>query len=310
MTVSAPAPFTRLATALICASSICVGPRVAAAAPAQAEAEQADADADAEPAPAQPSQAETLYRKGQAKYETADYAGAIEQWTEAYALVDPTPENAAIKVLLLYNLAQAHVKAHELDEDPIHLKQALQLLENFKLAVDLLYEDEAARAEELDKVEGKIDELEAKIAALEPEPEPEPEPKPEPPSPSAGPVDQGPVDGPRPGTPLIAAGAAVGGIGLAFGVVGVVGAVIGARANNVDGLDPLDVEAREDQFRRGRTGNALAVAGAILGGVLLPTGVALIAVGVTRNKRAASARVSLSPALSPQHAGLTLVGRF
>lgn len=307
MTVSAPAPLTRFATALICASSICVGPRAALAAPAEADAERADAEA--EPAPAQPSQAEALYRRGQAKYETADYAGAIELWTEAYALVDATPENAAIKALLLYNLAQAHVKAHELDEDPIHLKQALQLLENFKLSVNLLYEDEAAQAEELARVEGKIAEVEAKIAALEQE-EPEPEPDPEPPPPSVGPVDQGPVDTPRPGTPLIAAGAAVGGIGLVFGVVGVVGAVMGAQANDVDALDPLDVESREDQFRRGRTGNALAFAGAILGGVLLPTGVALIAVGVTRNKRAASARVSVSPALSPQHAGLTLVGRF
>src|SRR5690349_15875727 len=65
------------------------------------------------------AEAEAMFRKGQAKYETADFNGAIDLWTEAYALVESTPETASIKALLLFNLAQAHVKAYELDEDAI-----------------------------------------------------------------------------------------------------------------------------------------------------------------------------------------------
>src|SRR5690606_24326514 len=127
----------------------------------------------------------------QAKYETADYSGAIELWTEAYALVDPTPENASIKALLIYNLAQAHIKAYELDDDPIHLKQAQQLLDSFKANLDMLYDDQAQLDEERAKVDERLAEIAEKIAARErAEPEPEPEPPPPVVQPSDTPSDR------------------------------------------------------------------------------------------------------------------------
>ena len=102
---------------------------VPASAWAAPESEPSAAPSEADP--------EGIFRRGQAKYETADYNGAIELWTEAYALVDSTPENASIKALLIYNLAQAHSKAYEIDGDPIHLKQAQQLLRSSRLASKL-----------------------------------------------------------------------------------------------------------------------------------------------------------------------------
>jgi hypothetical protein len=268
----------------------------------------------ADEAPASDTEtAEAIFRRGQTKYETADYVGAIDLWTEAYGLVDSTPENAAIKALLIFNLAQAHVKAFELDEDAIHLKQARSLLDSYRSSLDLLYDDENARAEELAKIDEKLaeiakklEEVEAAEAEPEPESQPDPEPKPE--------VDVPPPTRPNPGNPLLFAGIAVGVLGVATGGIAMsLGGVMGSRANDLSELDPTDLDAREEQFARGQRGNALLVTGAVLAGVLIPTGVALIAVGARRNAEARKhqARVpSIAPGFGPGQAGLVLRGRF
>lgn len=294
------ATVTGLCLTLASSSTILI-PRPVAAAP------PADADAGTDT-----SDAETLFRNGQAKYETADYPGAIELWTQAYALVDPVPQNAGIKAVLLYNLAQAHVKAYELDDDRIHLKQAQQLLQSFEGSIEALYESEADREEERRKVAERMAEIDAMLAAAdEPGPDPAPEPQPDPkpvrePDPEPDPSDA------KPGKPLIIAGAVVAGVGVGFGGLGIAGAVLGNQANDISGLDPLDFDDREAQFDDGATANALALTGVIAGGILLPVGVALIAVGVTRNKKARSsgATAVVVPTFTTHSAGIALAGRF
>ncbi|NVB40136.1 hypothetical protein G6O69_19980 [Pseudenhygromyxa sp. WMMC2535] len=275
---------------------------------------EAQVDAQPEPPPVQDptKEAKALFRRGQAKYETADYKGAIELWTDAYTLVDPTPENASIKALLIYNLAQAHVKAFELDEDVIHLKQAQQLLETFKSGVVLLYEDEADQAEEARKIDARIAEIDARLAEAEAQPEPEPEPEPPPPALAVEPEPRTPGPAPRPGAPLIGAGATLAAVGLAFGGIAIAGAVIGSQANDLSEIDYLDFEDRQEAFRSGSIGNGMAVSGLVIGGLMLPTGIALIAVGVKRNKRAANlgSRALVLPSLGPRGAGLSIQGRF
>jgi hypothetical protein len=262
----------------------------------------------ADPPKSDTEQAEAIFRRGQTKYETADYVGAIELWTEAYGLVESTPENAAIKALLIFNLAQAHVKAFELDDDAIHLKQARSLLDSYRSSLEMLYDDESARAEELAKVDEKLAEIAKKLEEVEAgEPEPEPEPKPEP-KPE---VDVPPPSRPNPGNPLMFAGVAVTVLGVATGGIAMtLGGVMGKRANDLGELDPLDLDAREQQFARGQRGNSLLITGAVLAGVLIPTGIALIAVGTRRNAEANQRRTSLAPALGPGRAGLVLRGRF
>ncbi|MFV8749843.1 hypothetical protein ACNOYE_04780 [Nannocystaceae bacterium ST9] len=274
-------------------------------------------EAGAAPPPEQPveesdtAKAESIFRNGQTKYETADYVGAIELWTEAYGLVESTPENAAIKALLIFNLAQAHVKAFELDEDAIHLKQARALLDSYRSSLDMLYTDEAARADEQAKIDEKLAEIATKLEAAEAaeaEPEPEPEPKPEPVAPP-------PTTRPNPGNPLLFAGVGIAVLGVATGGVAItLGGVMGNNANDISGLDPDDLASREEQFARGARGNALLITGAVIAGVLVPTGIALIAVGARRNaeaNRARQARIpSLAPGFGPGQAGLVLRGRF
>jgi hypothetical protein len=268
------------------------------------------------PAESSPNaEAEAMFRKGQAKYETADYNGAIDLWTEAYALVESTPETASIKALLLFNLAQAHVKAYELDEDPIHLKQAQQLLQSFRANLSLLYEDKAQLDEETRKVDEKLAEIDALITKLEtPEPEPEPEPE-EPPPPEVVPDEQPTSDNgkpPRTGKSLIIEGGIFLGIGVVFGGVAIAGTIVGSGANDIGDLDPNDLAQREQRFDSGRRGNIMLLVGSIGAGVLIPIGAALIAVGAKRNKEAKRNTAMLQHTrIGPNFAGgLTISGRF
>jgi tetratricopeptide (TPR) repeat protein len=264
--------------------------------------------------------AEVMFRRGQAKYETADYAGAIDLWTEAYALVESTPETASIKALLLYNLAQAHVKAYELDDDAIHLKQAQQLLSSFRNNLTLLYEDKAQLEEETKKVDERLAEIEAMLAAAKPTQDEPPPPELEPPPPDVEPepvVDDTASDA-RPGKPLMIAGGVMLGLGVGGGVIGIVGAALGSGANDIGDLDATDLAAREQRFATGRTGNALLIVGSVTAGVLLPVGGALLAIGAKRNNEAKRStailqRTRLGASFGGtwgNGGGLTISGRF
>ena len=310
MTVSvACLPSARRRVAWRCAgislgSLLAVAPLSLRAAP---EAQTGEvAPSTAAPASAPQESPEAIFRRGQAKYETADYNGAIELWTEAYGLLPSTPENAAIKALLIYNLAQAHVKAFELDDDAIHLKQAQQLLTSFRASLEGLYEDEAEREQEQLVVDGKLAELEARLAELEAESNSRPVPPPA--------VDRKMPIPPDPAQQrrqraLIISGGTLTGLGVVGGVIAITGGVMASQANDLSDVAAFDLEAREAQFARGRTGNALLIAGSVAAGVLVPTGVALLAVGL-RGRARARRGLALLPRFGPEGAGLSLRGRF
>ncbi|WP_106092208.1 hypothetical protein [Enhygromyxa salina] len=297
--------------------ALSVAPQPAAATDSAPAEDQAGPDE----APVDPNlaKAEALFREGQAKYETADYAGAVDLWTSAYALVDSSTENASIKALLIYNLAQAHLKAFDLNKDKIHLKQALQLLQSFQSNLSLLYDDQALLDAESSKVAGRIDEVEGLLAELEDsEREPAADPD-EAPAATVEPAqDQSPADAnTRSGTPLIAAGGTVIGLGALFGVAGIVGGLMASNANDISDLEPDDLAGREDRFASGRAGNTMLIVGSVGAGVLVPTGIALIVVGALRNKKNDDRRAAALPRLVPSvggvwggGGGVTISGRF
>ncbi len=108
-----------------------------------------------------------LYQEGRARYETLDYAGAVELWTKAYAMVEPIPENREIRNNLVYNIAAAKQKQFDLEGDVTYLKQAKGLLERYVEEYKALYEPtEEARAE-VAKAEEKIAQIEAQIQEAE-----------------------------------------------------------------------------------------------------------------------------------------------
>ena len=300
-----PTSISRIAALSLFACLSMTASSSALAAPAEAAEEPGASDAEA------------IFRRGQAKYETADYNGAIDLWTEAYALIDSTPENASIKALIIYNLAQAHTKAFELDEQVIHLKQAQRLLESFRDNLELLYEDPQALAEESARVDESLAEIEAQLAAVETEPEPEPEVEPPPPTVEPEPEPEEPSKPLKPGKPLIFAGAGVLAVGVGGLATAIAGVVIGTQANDVSEVMD-DPDARAEQFARGRTANLMLLIGGITAGALMPTGDALIGVGIAREKRKQKAQqTAASLRFGPsfggswgQGGGLSVTGRF
>src|SRR6188768_4003931 len=74
----------------------------AAAAAAVIGADVGDAPADADPSFAL---AHARFDKGLAAYEAGDYAGAAEQWTEAYSLMADVPALVGARHVLAFDLA-------------------------------------------------------------------------------------------------------------------------------------------------------------------------------------------------------------
>jgi tetratricopeptide (TPR) repeat protein len=297
-----------LAAALAGVGPSAIVPTAAAAAPGAAPTTTPAATPTSEPDPL--ADAQRLYDRGKAKFETADYADAIELWTEAYAIVPETSEGAQIKVLLLYNIATAREKQFDVSRDPAELRQAMILLESFDRSISTLYGEGPDAEAERTKVESKLAELEARLREHEARvaaAEGDEDTTPPPPEPTTPPDDREQGRGAR-GLVIggaVATGLGVGGLGLMAAGLG-----MGARANDISDLAPDDVDGRRARFDRGRTGNALAIAGGVAGGVLLLTGAVLLGLGLKRARAGRASDVALVPAPHRDGAALVLQGRF
>jgi hypothetical protein len=288
------------ATAVVLAAALGNPPGLAAAAPTATPAAQADPLADAQ----------QLYERGRVKFETADYAAAILLWTEAYASLPETAESSQIKALLIYNIATAREKQYDVSRDPTELRQAAILLQSFERSIPALYGEGAEAEAEHAKVKARLDTVQQRLAEHEAAQaqgrDPADEGEPVEPQPSLGATT---TDEPQPsgGRGLVIGGAVaaslgVGGLGLMAAGLG-----MGARANDLSGLAPDDIDGRRAQFDRGRTGNALAIAGGVAGGALLVTGAVLLGLGLTRRR---AGTVALAPAPTRGGTALVLQGRF
>lgn len=123
-------------------------------------------------APVEPSsdleEAKSLYERGRAKFDTYDYSGAAELWTEAYGRLDDSPEHRVVRNDLVYNIATAQERAYELDGDLARLRQARALLAKFLENYEELVEDSPEKAAEIEKVQGRIQQLDQRIASGQP----------------------------------------------------------------------------------------------------------------------------------------------
>lgn len=292
-------------TAVLLAAALAGGsPGVALAAPTTGPSAEADPLADAQ----------RLYDRGKAKFETADYADAIELWTEAYAIVPETPESSQIKVLLLYNIATAREKQFEVSRDPAELRKATILLQSFEEGIPALYGEGPEAVAERAKVQERRAAIEVRLREAEAAQgggeDDDTGAEPLPPTEPTTPIDDGGEAPARGGRGLViggavAAGLGVGGLGLMAAGLG-----MGARANDISDLEPDDVDGRRERFDRGRTGNVLAIAGGVAGGVLLVTGAVLLGIGVPRLAAGKRGAVALLPAPLRSGTGLVLSGRF
>jgi len=114
--------------------------------------------------------------------------------------------------------------------------------------------------------------------------------------------------------PLVIAGGVLTGFGLVMVGLMAGGMVRGKRAEAdgdalVAAMPTLPAEAKElqDIASDGRTGNRMAIAGGVLAGLALGTGVALLVVGL---KGGRTNKVAVAPTLSPRALGLALRWQF
>jgi tetratricopeptide (TPR) repeat protein len=266
--------------------------------------------------------AESLYNEGRALYETADYEGAIELWTKAYAKLEWSPGNAEIKVGLLYNLAGAHEEAFGINNKLSHLNKAMVLLERFQENIPKIYGEGPDADAERDRVEDRMRRIQEKIdkakadggggsgaaeeefdkaeeaaedeGTTEPEPEPEPEKK----------------EKKNLGKILMISGGVATGLGVAAGGAAIAFAIMGNQANDFSGVDDMDYDARLAQYDRGYRMNTIAVTNTIISGVLIIGGVTLLAIGMKKKKAEGGASASVTPSFGRGQAGLVLSGRF
>ncbi len=251
------------------------------------------------------TEVKALYEEGKAKFDTYDYAGAVEAWTQVYAKLGDSPTERQIRNDVIYNIATAQERAFDVDHDPAHLRQAVGLLRKYVSEYKALYEATPEGRAEVAAVEARIAELEAKIAAAEsgaapttaaPATTPQPSPRAEAAAKKRALKDilrTDPDIAPRyrAGKAMVVGGA----VTLSIGGVMLLGALSGIGTE-------LQREGKTAMIVTGAVGGALAVSGAVLLGF-----------GVPKRRRAiedARSRVTVLPSAGPRGASLGVQLRF
>ncbi|MFO7564418.1 MAG: hypothetical protein R6X02_17360 [Enhygromyxa sp.] len=235
------------------------------------------------------AQARALFDSGQARYETHDYGGAIADFTAAYNLAldfdDPSLRDEAL-ARLAFNLARAHVSAHDLDGDPSHLELARRLLADYRG-----HERQMGRDPDTDT---DLERLELDLLAREREL-----------APAEGPQSEQQQEPPVEARPRARAqrraGVSLLAISPAFAGLAVGGGIMASKASE-DFAQVTTGEARLDTQRRGRVGDVLLGVGVGLAAASAITGVALLVIG--RSGKTRDLALHLRPT------GVTLEGRF
>jgi hypothetical protein len=245
---------------------------------------------------------EDLYTQGQEKFDASDYGGAGDLWAEAVRALPENPDNSATRQTIMNLALDAYIRAYRNDEDRSHIDKAKTLLDEYEAALEA---SGAALGSEIASEKAKIEDILGELAAAEqPDPEPELEPDPEPDGNDEVFVNE------KPGQGLVIGGAVmlgVGAAGLGLMVGGLVGG--GNAQKSFEASMPGSVE-RADIEKRGKTMNILAITGGVVGGVFLGAGVALLIIGLKKNKEARLNNVMLLPEVGPEYAGFGLSGRF
>lgn len=289
---------------------IALAPPETAAAP---EAEQ--------PAEADLSEAERLFDEGIARYDAADFAGAIEVFTLALSeLRSQGVSDFRIRGLLLFNIGRAHMRAYGIDDEIEHLRQAKSIFTSFVDEADE-HRDEV-EAGDIEEAKAQLVEIEAMLAATgEPAPEDkkptrEPKPKRDRPEPKGDPKK----------LRAMGIGLTAGGVALLGGGVGMMawGAGFGAAAEReVAGLDDLGLPADSPAFADGDAFIAAerrkGAAWLGVGGFAIGAGVGVLSFGIRQlitAKRIEQRSASKSTALIPtagfarEGAWFGVAGRF
>lgn len=272
-------------------------------------------------------EAKSLYKQGEAKFQTADFEEALALWKRAFMILPEADEHRSIRHALVYNIAEAHSRAYEISRNPTHLRKAKILLEDYRVKHRDLFGDEPEAIKERSEVEDRLAELDTRIAesvaaneqgaplteetgAVEQaseNPEPEPQPAPPPSSKPLTPQQQWDADikadpdyGPKwaKGTKQVVGGSILTGIGGMFALIS---------------LGTFMIAPSEGVLVPGLYYGAGTVTGILALALLIPGGV-LLGSGIGKRRAVLDARPKpvgmFVPMLSPGVGGVGFVGRF
>jgi hypothetical protein len=231
------------------------------------------------------AEAKAHHVEADAKYNTADYEGAIASWRKAYAALPRThPEANYYRALIAYNIAASYEKLYAVRGDVEHLRQAKILLQKFEASIDETYSDVPDEGVQVRaEVRAKIAHIDELLAKAEHEPKPKaPTTRPQDRTTTpVKPTEKAPADR-DPSRGLVVGGGVLIGLGVVGGAGMTAALVVGGRANDIGDIDDADVAARKETFDRGRAANTGAIAAGVVGLACLAAGIALVVVGVKR----------------------------
>jgi hypothetical protein len=264
------------------------------------------------------AQAREHFVKGTKAFELGLYDEAITEYMAAYKAKDDPA--------LLYNIAQAHRLAG-------HAAEALRFYR--------VYASKLPNAANRSEVQTKIEELQKLVdqqkrtqnlppdAVIDKNGKPvdrpvdkpvektveRPADRPVDPAPTSSPPAEKPPEpppavtaAPKPGRTKIVAGLAVAGVGVAALITGIALSVVAQQTS--DELTALDQAGGAFDAGKHSTGETLGTVGPVMLGIGGAATVAGVVVAVLGFRESKSARVAVTPLLSPTTAGMTLGGRF
>jgi hypothetical protein len=249
---------------------------------------------------------EELYIQGQEKFDGGEYGDAGDLWGQAVRLLPENKENSATRQTIMNLALDAYLRAYRSDNDRSHIDDAKALLDEYEAALEGTdVELSTEIASEKGKIEDILAELQAAADAEANKPEPEPEVGP---GPDTDPIPQPAGGNEKPGQGLVIGGAVMLGVG-AGGIGLLLGGVIGGLRAQTD-FDTADADSTEkaDARKRGATMNALAITGGVVAPIFIGAGVALLIIGLRKNKAARSAMIL--PAAGPNYVGFGVSGKF
>ncbi len=271
---------------LLC-GALALAPMQVGAAPPKSQPEPSVED-EAPPDDPNYERAVEAYRRGTELYNEAKFEEALEAFQEAATLY-ASPD-------FQFNIAKCYERLGEYE-------QAIRSYQTYLRTA----EDSSDRA----VIEASIEDLERRLAerdaAAQKDPDPDPQPQPD-------------AEAKKPpGKALIITGGVLIGVGAAVALGGGLGFGIPVSADNKrlgevlddnpDGLTFAEADAIADGARGKQIGEIAFVAA---GSAVLVTGVALLAVGLAKKKKAAgtTAQLQVAPSWGRSGVGLTLSGRF
>lgn len=279
------APVKRLITipvSLLCSALVLAPVQVTAAPPKQTEPPPSEEEAAPEEDP-NFQRAVEAYRRGTELYNAAKFDEALEAFQEAATLY-ASPD-------FQFNIAKCYERLNKYEEAIRSYELYLRTAEDTgdSAVVEASIADLKRRIEERD-------------AAAENEPEPEPEP--------TGPTKP-------PGRTLVLTGGVLLGVGAAVALVGGLAFGIPVSSKNAtlgevlddnpDGLTFAEADKIADAARSSQTIELVMIG---VGGALVLTGAVLLGVGMSKNKKAKTARLQVAPTWGRNGAGLSLSGSF